>query len=1336
MLDNRDIATNYPVLDKYTSNIKKPNRAIVGREKEMRSLWASMMRPELCNVILLGDAGAGKAHSNDTLIPVNDCRGYVRIEDLKVGDEVFDENGTPTKVLGVYPQGRKRAYEVTLSDKTRVICNNEHLWAARTRKQHHTNKPYQIVTLQDMMDYGIVCRNSSSGDLKNWYIPMPRPVQRDSIQLPIHPYVIGVLIGDGCLTGDVKQLCVSSADEAVVKRVASLIGAKDYEFTQSDNYNWLFLRDDEKINNSGKPMKYIQQYELADLVDFDCVFYTKSINKRIPRQYMLGSVEQRFELLRGLMDTDGTITGNDRVNCSLSTSSEGLAEDFVELVTSLGMRATISVQNRYDDNHKNPEYKVHISCEDDKKSQLFWLDKHKQKFKQWCREEKRFYKHYDDIAIASVCDLGYETEMTCIYVDSPSHLYQCTEHHIVTHNTMLVQGTMMKDTSRIYLEVSLSHMISDNGNDALPGMLETLFSEVVQFRQAENKEIVLFIDEFHRIIQSSPAAIEALKPLLADSGTRGIKVIAATTFKEFEQYISPNQPLVERLQRINVNQPNKEMTIEILKGMAKTYGVDNQFYNDYIYEMIYEYTNRYIPANSQPRKSILVLDSMVGWHRAEGRRLDLKLLADVIYEQEGINVAFRVDATKIKKTLDENVLSQQFASSVIEQRLQICVADLNNKSKPMSSFLFTGSTGVGKEIDDNELIPIYTSDGSVHHKRNGDLEVGDFVFNRKGQPVEVLGVFPQGVKDVYEVEFVDGRKLRVGAKHLWMYKSCYGNGAKDWKVTDTETLMKKCDKKYYSQGRSVHNIKFVIPMNEAVQYPIHKFKTDPYVIGVGLGNGCFRESAFSISSSDVNIIKDCQKLIGAVDYYKDPSAYTYSFYTGELRGTTVRCKYQTSDILSEVPELIGMKSGQKMIPDLYKYASVEQRWALVQGMFDTDGTISNNDRFNVSYSTTSKQLAYDLQDLLYSLGISSSVNPHDRVGKSTEYDVHVKCNAEDKVKFFRLERKRKIAEDAVKFVKNKKRVKKFGEVLGIRDIRKLDEKTSMTCIMVNDDEHLYQAGQYCVTHNTEMTKQLANILFEDDRRLIRFDMTEYANPDSLERFRNELTAKVWEKPYSIVLLDEIEKACAEVTRVLLQVLDDGRLMDANNREVVFTNCYIILTTNAGSEIYKNIAQYNADDTGSGVQMKKYDKLIRRSISSTSGSNRFPPELLGRIDTIVPFQPLSEETQKKIVEMKLKKLKDEVMQKHNVELKIQKNVIRYLVEDNLDTDSNAGGARIIMSKLESEVTTAIARFINSHPNVYSIGVVVEGDMAADNKQQLESSAYIKIIPAGQSQRKER
>lgn len=887
--------------------------------------------------------------------------------------------------------------------------------------------------------------------------------------------------------------------------------------------------------------------------------------------------------------------------------------------------------------------------------------------------------------------------------------------------TAVVQGTMAADTGRMYLEVDLSKMIANCKTDVneMATKLKTLFDETAEYCKTEDVEIVLFIDEFHQVVQLSDAAVEALKPLLADSGTRGIRVIAATTYTEFRKYIAPNQPLVERLQRINLEPPGKETTIEILRGMAERYGVDNQFYNDNIYEMIYEYTNRYIPANSQPRKSLLILDAMIGWHRATGKPMNQQLLADVIYESEGVNVAFRVDATAIKAELDKHVLAQTFATRTLQERLQICVADLNDKSKPMSTFLFTGSSGTGKMLDDNEMIPVYNPDGTGPFlKRNGDIKVGDVVFNRKGEPVVVNKVFPQGVQDVYLLTLRDGRQIRCGAGHQWTYKSRAGNGSKAWRTTTTEELAKK---NMFTRNKEMQ---FVIPMNEAVQWPRRDLKIDPYLVGAFISAGIHKYPVFGIVSSNEFIVHKCSVLLGDA-YISVDESMKACLYAGD--DGPIAC----SELFSQVPELFGMGHNDIMIPEPYMHASIEQRWQLVQGLFDVNGRIMAKDAvpYQVTYSTWSKPLVDSIQSLLFSLGISTSVRdiqykPRKDKTRSVKYIIRVQCSDDMKVNFFTEPEKRATAEQAAVWAQTKTRGRVY-DTVGIWSVDKLPEKVSMTCIQVDDPEHLYQAGEYIVTHNTETVKQLARILFENSNHLIRMDMTEYANPDSLERFRHELTSKVWAQPYSIVLLDEIEKACAPVTRILLQVLDDGRLSDENNREVSFTNCYIVMTTNAGSEIYRNIAQYGVDDTGSGIQMARYDKLIRSSIMATTGDNRFPPELLGRIDCIVPFQPLSENTMKAIVRMKLLALKDEVSKKHDIRLKIHPQVIDYLVEENLDTDSDSGGARAVMSKLESEVTTAVAQFINSHPMVRGMAVTVEGELATRNVNKLLSSAHIVV-----------
>lgn len=956
-----EFMAKYPLLARYSDAMKAPAREIVGRDYEISQLMAAMARPELCNALLLAPPGSGKALADGTLIPVNDLRGYVPIEQLRVGDEVFSDTGQPTRVSGVFPQGKKRSYRVHFDDGTSIVCNDEHLWDVRNQWDRKKGHAYRTLSLRQILDQGL----RDNGGRVKWSVPRNGAVERPRVDLPLDPYALGVLIGDGYLffregRNSGGPLVVSSEDEEVVSSVSDALGATGY-VKMSNNHSWQFLRKDPYVSSRGVEVKYVQQSDLVDLLGGKGVAGTKSVERRIPAVYMQGSVDQRRALLQGLLDTDGNVSTDDRVRCTFSTNSKGLAADLQELLASLGVRSTQTSADR-GGRYKNTEYTVMIKSDDDGKLELFRLDRHRDKIVKHRRNDRRFHRSYGDVRIVDVEDLDTETEMTCIKVEAASELFQAGREHIVTHNTALVQAAMLKDTNRIYLEVDLARMISGlNSPDEMAALIKGLFDEAERFSDEEgSRDLVLFIDEFHQVIQLSAAAVEALKPVLAASGARGLRIIAATTFEEFHQYISKNQPLVERLQRINVNPPDQKTTVKILRGMAERYGVAEQFYDDYLYDLIYEYTDRYMPASTQPRKSILVLDSMVGWHKVTKRPMDKELLADVLMESTNVNVAFRVDAVKIKEQLDSKVFSQDLATSVVAKQLQLCVADLHDKTKPMSSFLFTGSTGTGK---------------------------------------------------------------------------------------------------------------------------------------------------------------------------------------------------------------------------------------------------------------------------------------------------------------------------------------------------------------------------------TELTKQLARLLFGDDQgHLIRFDMSEFARPDSLDLFRSELTKRVWDMGHAVILFDEIEKADSAITRVLLQVLDDGRLSDDHGRQVSFLNTYIVLTTNAGSEIYKMIAQYNVDDTGSGKELMSKMKEIKRSISTTQGDNKFPPELLGRIDAIVPFQPLSRSTQERIVENKLLQMAREVLAKHGIRTKVSDRVLTYLVEDQIDTESDEGGARGAIATLTSHVLTEVATFVNKNPHEKVIRVDIVGKMKHEDKNILKSEAYVEVSGA--------
>ena len=224
---------------------------------------------------------------------------------------------------------------------------------------------------------------------------------------------------------------------------------------------------------------------------------------------------------------------------------------------------------------------------------------------------------------------------------------------------------------------------------------------------------------------------------------------------------------------------------------------------------------------------------------------------------------------------------------------------------------------------------------------------------------------------------------------------------------------------------------------------------------------------------------------------------------------------------------------------------------------------------------------------------------------------------------------------------------------------------------------------------TELAKTLASYLFDDERNIVRIDMTEYMEKFSVSRLigappgyvgydeGGQLTEAVRRKPYSVVLFDEIEKAHPDVFNILLQVLDDGRITDSQGRTVNFKNTIIILTSNLGSGIILD----NIDKDGNITDEAKeqIDKLLKQT---------FRPEFLNRLDDTVLFTPLSRESVYKIIDIMLKKLESR-LDKQNLKLEVTQAAKDLIVDGGYDVTF---GARPLKRYIESNVETKVARAI--------------------------------------------
>ena len=363
-------------------------------------------------IICLATAASGKAIPIDTLIPTPN--GNKLAKEIKIGDMLFDRNGEPTKVLGVYPQGKKNVYEITFGDGRKAKCCDEHIWSVNkvTWKDRNSFRP---MTLKEILKNKLI--NSSRG--ANFYIPVAGAVKYTEKEYKIHPYVIGAFIGDGCCKE--KYLTLSSENDVIPNRIKELINADDI-YKNPANYNWVFKKDGHNIKT-------------ADILSEEII--QLSFNKRIPEIYKYGSVEQRLSLIQGLMDTDGSITKDNRKNhestavTSFTSTSYNLILDVKEVLGSLGIISTIT-EDRRNKYTNGICYNLIINTTNENKVELFWLPRKKEIA--LSVKDKKQSKRYDRTSIREIKNLNYETEMVCFEVDNEEHLYLMNDF-IVTHNT-------------------------------------------------------------------------------------------------------------------------------------------------------------------------------------------------------------------------------------------------------------------------------------------------------------------------------------------------------------------------------------------------------------------------------------------------------------------------------------------------------------------------------------------------------------------------------------------------------------------------------------------------------------------------------------------------------------------------------------------------------------------------------------------------------------------------------------------------------------------------------------------------------------------------------------
>lgn len=370
--------------------------------------------------------GTGKAIPNNILIPTP--LGMRKVGDIRPGDYLFGQDGKKTKVLAIHPQPEeKEIWKVYFSDGRVAECCKDHLW--EYRYDSHRKKDYRVETTEELYNRSLKFktgfRNEAGKSGYRFYVKLNEPVEYEEKSYYLTPYVMGALIGDGSFRYDNtnKSLTFSSADEEIPNLIINDLG-DNYYFSKNNDFNYSYVF--RKKDNIHHPV-WVEEF----LKFCPALWNVKSEDKFIPKEYLVGSIDQRFALLQGLMDTDGSI--DERGRTSFTTCSATLRDNFIELCRSLGMITNYTIDKRKEKYRAGVCYTVHIQCKKDAKSKMFRLNRKKERAIKYINNGKR-EEYKSHLAIVNIEKTTKKAQMTCFTVDNKDHLF-LTNDFIVTHNT-------------------------------------------------------------------------------------------------------------------------------------------------------------------------------------------------------------------------------------------------------------------------------------------------------------------------------------------------------------------------------------------------------------------------------------------------------------------------------------------------------------------------------------------------------------------------------------------------------------------------------------------------------------------------------------------------------------------------------------------------------------------------------------------------------------------------------------------------------------------------------------------------------------------------------------
>ena len=441
--------------------------------------------------------------------------------------------------------------------------------------------------------------------------------------------------------------------------------------------------------------------------------------------------------------------------------------------------------------------------------------------------------------------------------------------------------------------------------------------------------------------------------------------------------------------------------------------------------------------------------------------------------------------------------------------------------------------------------PIPTPEG---WKTMADLKVGDRVFDEQGKPCHVVAKSPvDDTEQAYELVFRDGGRIVAGERHLWDVEYTHGKTReKQWTTGEIYRRMKQYREKF-KDNRSLIRI----PVNQLLHLPERNLPLDPYLYGYWLGNGSATKPEITVRESDV------EDLIPLIPYP------LHNRYPQTCGGSEIL-------VYKALKSILVKNFRDKVIRPEYLRASETQRWALLQGLMDSDGCIGTRKGQGV-YVSTIQELVESVQELLWSLGIKNAMTscPSTRYGKPTGETLYqIRFTAFTDQPVSKLHRK------SIRRRECEKKTRSCFHYL--EEIKPLDDKVPMQCIQVDSPSHCYLAGRMMVkTHNSELAAAIALYLLYAD---------------------NEPSAEVYgaacDRNQASIVFD-VARQMVEMSPALMR---RSKIRTAGKRIINYRNAgfYQVLSAETGTKHGLNVSGLVFDEIHAQPNRKLYDVLTKGS----------------------------------------------------------------------------------------------------------------------------------------------